>query len=290
MKRPIMTVLSTLLLAGMSACTGSANFSDRQPTIETAFLLETPIPATVTQPVVVATETLQPEAKPETPTPDPCSVENIGAEVEKIHKVMREFDDASSLASNTPSQQLSPAIAEMQRIRREAEDLKVPVCLETLKHLQLNHMETVIDTMLAFYAGSNPEIVNAGILKARQEYELYMVELANLLGLTPVPAPTQLVDESTPAVATLEWTKILTVALKADLSGANMRAAPSKDGVVIDYLYPGQQADVFGRNEAGDWFLLGIPAQPDKKAWVASSVLDILDGDVNALPVVTFTP
>jgi hypothetical protein len=59
---------------------------------------------------------------------------------------MREFDDASLLASNTPLDQFNPTIANLQRIRRDAEDLRVPACLTTLKQYQLAHMNTVINS------------------------------------------------------------------------------------------------------------------------------------------------
>jgi hypothetical protein len=39
---------------------------------------------------------------------------------------MREFDDASILASKMPREQLSGSIAGLQRIRREAEDEQSP--------------------------------------------------------------------------------------------------------------------------------------------------------------------
>ena len=56
-----------------------------------------------------------------TVTPDPCASENIEAEVNKIYKFMREFDDASSLAASRPREELADAIAELQRIRRAAD-------------------------------------------------------------------------------------------------------------------------------------------------------------------------
>jgi hypothetical protein len=68
------------------------------------------------------------EAAPPTAstTPDPCSSALIEPVVQKVHSHMREFDDAALLASNTPREQLSNSIANLQRIRREAEDEPIP--------------------------------------------------------------------------------------------------------------------------------------------------------------------
>jgi hypothetical protein len=65
-------------------------------------------------------------------TLDLCSAENLPAEVVKVNALMREFDNYSALASNTPQMQLVVVIPELQRALREVEDLSVPACLDTL--------------------------------------------------------------------------------------------------------------------------------------------------------------
>ena len=122
-----------------------------------------------------------------TATPDPCSSENLPATVQKINDLMREFDDASQLAANLPAQQLAEVISNMQRIRRAAEDLQIPSCLTTLKSHQLNHMNVMIQTLLAFVGGANQETLTNGLANARQEHELYSIELVRLLGITLAP-------------------------------------------------------------------------------------------------------
>lgn len=134
-----------------------------------------------------------------TSTPDLCAPENIHEQAEKVHKLMREFDDASMLASSTPRDQLNPTIANLQRIRRDAEDLRVPICLTTLKQYQLAHMNTVINTMLVFLGGADSEALNQGIALARQQHDQYTLELANLLGLTVVAEPATDSTPETPA-------------------------------------------------------------------------------------------
>lgn len=121
-------------------------------------------------------------------TPDACSVGQVEAEVQKVHRHMREFDDASILATNLPREQLSDSIANLQRIRREAEDEQIPVCLTDLKNYQIDHMNSVINTLVAFIGGTDTETLERGIAIAREQHDQYTLELARLLGLTVVPA------------------------------------------------------------------------------------------------------
>jgi len=121
-------------------------------------------------------------------TPDPCASAQIEAEVQKVHGHMREFDDASILASNLPLQELSGPIANLQKIPREAEDEQIPPCLTNLKKYQIAHMNTVIGTLVAFLGGSDKQTLEQNIAIAREQHDQYTLELARLLGLTVVPA------------------------------------------------------------------------------------------------------
>jgi len=100
---------------------------------------------------------------------------------------MREFDDTAQLASNLPPEQLPEVISNLQRIRRDAEDVQIPACLGTLKTHQLNHMNLMIQTLLAFVGGANQEALTSGLERARQEHDLYSFEIVRLLGITLAP-------------------------------------------------------------------------------------------------------
>ena len=123
-----------------------------------------------------------------TSTPDPCAPENLEAEVQKIHRHMREFDDASALAASRPREQLSDAVADLQRIRRETEDQPTPSCLADLRTYQVSHMNSVINTLISFMGGADQQTVDQGIAIAREQHDKYTVELARLLGLPIEPA------------------------------------------------------------------------------------------------------
>jgi CDP-diacylglycerol pyrophosphatase len=148
-------------------------------------------PTTPSAPDAETTSTIdsqQPVSATETQTPDPCAPGQVEAAVQKVHKHMREFDDASILASNMPREQLSGSISDLQRIRRESEDEVIPACLTNLRTYEVQHMNTVINTLIAFLGGADQKSLDQGIAIARQQHDQYTLELARLLGLTVVPA------------------------------------------------------------------------------------------------------
>ncbi len=132
-----------------------------------------------TQPKALTTST--------TNTDDPCSSENLPTTVQGLNDLMRDFDNASQLASSTPAQQLPDIISNLQRIRREAEDSQIPTCLGALKTHQLNHMNLMIQTLIALVGGASQEELNAGLENARKEHDLYSLEIVRLLGITLAP-------------------------------------------------------------------------------------------------------
>lgn len=134
-----------------------------------------------------ATQVETPVPPTTSPDEDPCSLQNLPVTVQPINDLMREFEDASQLASNLPAQQLPQLISNLQRIRRGAEDAQIPACLATLKTHQLNHMNLMIQTLLAFVGGADQEELTNGLELARQERDLYSLEIIRLLGVTLAP-------------------------------------------------------------------------------------------------------
>jgi hypothetical protein len=140
--------------------------------------------ACVNQPAATQPET---QLTSTTAKDDPCSSENLPTTVQGLNDLMREFDDASQLASNTPAEQLPGVVSNLQRIRREAEDTQIPACLGELKTHQLNHMNLMIQTLIAFVGGAGKEELNTGLENARKEHDLYSLEIVRLLGITLAP-------------------------------------------------------------------------------------------------------
>jgi hypothetical protein len=146
-----------------------------------------------------------------TTTPDRCAPENVRAEVDKVHRHMREFDDESRLAASMPREQLSTPISNLQKIRRDAEDEQVPACLAKLKEYEVQHMNLVINTLIAFISINDPLAVDCvdvventqeaeicqSIASARQQHDQYVLELARILELPIItPGPTLAASET----------------------------------------------------------------------------------------------
>lgn len=187
MKKDILLIIFTFVLLGTLAGCGTPPATPSTST------------STSAPPPPAATETsLVPPTI--TSTADPCGPDQIEAEVQKVHRHMREFDDASTLASSTPREQLNDSIANLQRIRREAEDEAVPPCLTNLQKYQVDHMNTVISTLIAFIGGADKQALEPGIAQAKQLHDQYTLEFARLLGLTVVPAspPAEASETPTP--------------------------------------------------------------------------------------------
>jgi len=152
-----------------------------------------PAEATTIEP---ATATRESATSTITATPDLCAPGNIGTPVEKVHKHIREFDDAANLltadlASGIQRDQVSRAIANLQKIRREAEDEIIPPCLTVLKTYQIQHMNSGINTFIAIMSAKDQQAIDQSLAIAaiaRQQHDQYLQELNRLLGITPIPA------------------------------------------------------------------------------------------------------
>ena len=132
-----------------------------------------------TQPAGILTNT--------TDANDPCSSKNLPTTVQVVNDLMQEFDESSQQVSYTPIEQLPGIISNLQRIRRAAEDTQIPACLGQLKTHQLNHMNLMIQTLIAFVGGASKEELNTGLENARKEHDLYSLEIVRLLGITLAP-------------------------------------------------------------------------------------------------------
>jgi len=209
-----------------------------------------------------------------TSTPDLCSSANLPGEVTKSNNLMRAFDDYSALASNTPQSQLIQVIPEMQRILRDTEDLRVPPCMQTLKNLEIGHMNLVIQTLLAFMHSTDVKVVNAGIAQARDLHHQYDVELARLLGVTLVPQPTS--PASTPAAnAPTTATSIAAMVTNPGPNGVNLRSAPDLSAPEAGALDPLASTPALGKSADEQWIQVEIPGQPGKTAWVYAPLIQL---------------
>ena len=208
-----------------------------------------------------------------TATFDFCAPDNIRGSAGAVNEFMRRFDDESVLASNVPRSQLAPHISELQNIRRGAQDQRVPSCLTHLKQLQLVHMNTVINTLLAFLGGGSQSGVTQGIETARQQHDEYVLELARLMGVTPVvvtPPPTQPVTPGAvpgPGI----------VAINPGPFPVNLRAEPDVNGKLVTTLDVGQSVTALAASSDGQWYQVVVPGKPDETAWVLATEVRLVE-------------
>jgi len=257
-------------------------------------LLLTACGADVESATLASTPTEKPSPTPAaTSTPDPCSAENLPAEVTRIHKLTREFDDYSTLASNTPQSQLVLIIPDLQRILRDAEDQAVPACLRNLKKLQLLHMNIVVQTLLAFVNSSDVTDINNGIAKSRETHTQYDIELARLLGLTVVvptsstPDPQETLDPNTQTTPPSSGSSPFVT--NPGPTTVNIRALPNLNSDTLGLMAVGASAIVLGRTADALWYQIEFPDQSGQTAWVNVAPVQISDPTVK-LPVVELTP
>lgn len=217
-----------------------------------------------------------------TPTPNLCFEPALSDEVAKVNKLMREFDDYATLASNTPQAQLVVVIPDLQRVLREAEELSVPPCVEKLKTLQIQHMRTVVQTLLAFMGNTvNTEHVNANIAKARELHLQYDLELAKLLGITLQVAASP--NPTTDSVSSTTTSPVILT--NPGPNEINLWNAPSFNAPVIAVLAIQASVIAIGRTADNQWIQVEIPNQPGVTAWVIASVAQ-LSVPLEQLPVV----
>jgi hypothetical protein len=210
-----------------------------------------------------------------TPGSDACAPGKLPAEVERVNNLMRAFDDWSSLALNTPKQGLSDVISNLQSIRRQAQDLAIPECLQKLKQYQLSHMETVINTLLAFLSSSDSVLVNQGILLARSQHDQYNQEYARLLGLTIVPAGTPL-------------PQIISQGKNPGTAPVNIRRYPVNNAEILAEIGPANAVPLVGKSPDGAWVLVYLPDGSGKVGWASAELLEITD--LGVLPEMTPIP
>lgn len=231
-----------------------------------------------------------PTQAPPTPTntPDPCDRENIEAGVRGVNQFMREFDDASELASNVPRENLAEHIAALQSIRRAAEDQSVPECLERLKAIELLHMNLAIETLMAFIGGSgSQEDVTKGVAAAQIVHNQYLLEASSLLGLTPVVLTVAPTAVASAAAGTSEPTAAAQVTASAAQPPAlptptvlavnpgpdaiELRAEMGAASAVVGTLPSGASAVALGTSPDSAWIKVIIPGSIDLTAWVSAA-------------------
>jgi hypothetical protein len=225
------------------------------------------------------TDTATPSPSPSS-TPDPCTGANLESWVRKVNDLMRQFDDYSTLAFNTPQSQLVQVIPVMQTIRRSAQDQAVPGCLQALKNYQLLYMNTDIQTLLVFQSNSKSTVLGGGIAQSRLYHNEYTIELAHLLGLTLVVPPaitggTNAAGTGTPITGAPTSGFAIMVVTNPGPNPINLRSTSSLASPVLGTLNVGQSTTAVNQSGDGKWYQVDLPGQPGKTAWLLAALVKI---------------
>jgi len=89
----------------------------------------------------------------------------------QIQTIMDEWRDQFTLANSTPRATLSPAIAELQRIKRSTDALVYPECAAKVQTSLVSSMEYTIDGFVLFLGDEPDAQVNSKFESATQFME-----------------------------------------------------------------------------------------------------------------------
>jgi hypothetical protein len=204
---------------------------------------------------------------------------------------MREFDDINQVASLTPQSQLGDMVLKLGEVRRRAEDLVVPPCIQAFKALEVDYMNSVISYFKMFMAGGFTENITKAMVVSQQERIAYDNAHMFLLGITPTPSPSPTfgpgtlpppTPSSTPTAVAISGAIIIS---NPSLLGRNLHSAPDMDSPVVSLLLPGDSAPAAARDESDLWVLVDYH---DQQLWVYASQV-LISAPLDSLPIILAT-
>jgi hypothetical protein len=121
----------------------------------------------------------------------PCGVARVKAGADAMTKLGKEWDDANKIAGSTGRGSLSSPVATLQRIARDADDLKLPGCMSETKAYMESYMSNTIDGYILFMGqlSSDSTItdsqVNYRFDQATAEFNLFDTALTSVQKCAP---------------------------------------------------------------------------------------------------------
>jgi len=111
-----------------------------------------------------------------------CNLEEYNAAVEPL---LEEWDDAVSIANQTPRVGLPNVIPELQGIRRrteDTEDLEIEECFEDAHSFLIKYMDYTIEAFIAFMGQEDDSVVTQKFSLAQTNFETYLIKLDQAVG------------------------------------------------------------------------------------------------------------
>ena len=226
-----------------------------------------------------------------TATPDPCSKENILGEVEDLQMLVSEFQEVEILANNTNFNFVYEPILRLQELRYGILRTKVPVCLEEFKAFSINYTASAIIYLTNFMqmnlniekvTDQDKENLDKAIQTSQAWWQEVTKEFNNIASNAGVEP--QVTPESSNALPTP--TGIAAIATNESTSTVNIREEPAINSAVVASLDKGEQAEIIGRNEAGDWLQVTMN---DITGWVFTEMV-VINTTIDQLPIVEVAP
>jgi len=106
-----------------------------------------------------------------------CDVESYTSAVDPI---VSRWQDAVTVADQTPRMSLSAQINELQSIKRDADAVEVSECLAVAHDSLLSHMEFSIEGYLAFLGEQEDTMIQVLFDNAEHQLKTYQDELAKV--------------------------------------------------------------------------------------------------------------
>lgn len=120
-----------------------------------------------------------------------CSSNRVEATLKPLNDADVKFQDAVTLAENTPRMSLNQPIAELQTIRRDTAALEMPECAQPTQAKLVAYMDAEIDSLVYFMGhtdDSDQGTINSKMMNAQQARLDWMQVALELTGeITPIP-------------------------------------------------------------------------------------------------------
>jgi hypothetical protein len=99
---------------------------------------------------------------------------------EKLQSYFDDWDDANTVAGSTSRIALSPAVKELQTIRRGVADLVAPTCAVEVQNMVSDYMDKVIEGYLSFMADEGDSVVSQKMEEASTALDKFFTEYSKL--------------------------------------------------------------------------------------------------------------
>ena len=213
-----------------------------------------------------------------TPTPNPCSPENVLLDIDDIQSMIFEFQDIAYIANFTSQVQLIDPILKLQEVRRETQQLDLPTCESSLQNAIIDYMNAVIDYLAIFMAGGDTASVQSGISNSDLLWQIVLFEynkLGKAIGIEAESLP-----ELGQPILSIEEKSSIQVTNGTDQS-VNVRENPNLDAPIAAKLEPGFTAEGISRTETSDWIQITLE---DITGWVSADVVS-LNVPIDEIPI-----